>query len=66
MEWCLNEYQTPANIATSGEAPRVVRGGSWDDNQWFARCAYRNWNLPTDFFNELGFRVVLSLANPAS
>jgi hypothetical protein len=65
-EWCLNEYGKPTNIALSGNAARVVRGGSWNYLREFARCAYRLRNFPADFSYLLGFRVVLSLANPAS
>jgi formylglycine-generating enzyme required for sulfatase activity len=45
------------------EGRRVVRGGSWSDNQWDARCAYRGGYAPGNFNGDLGFRVVLSLAN---
>ena len=45
-----------------GENRRVVRGGSWNNNQRNARCGYRNRNIPTNFNNNLGFRVVLSIA----
>jgi len=38
---------------------RVVRGGSWNNNQRNARCAYRNRNIPDNFNNNLGFRVVV-------
>lgn len=34
-----------------------VRGGSWNDNQRNARCAYRNRNVLVNFNNNLGFRV---------
>jgi hypothetical protein len=37
-----------------------VRGGSWNNPQNNARCAYRNRNEPDNFNNNLGFRVVLS------
>jgi len=40
----------------------VVRGGSWNNNQRNARCAYRNRNIPDNFNNNLGFRVVVSIA----
>jgi hypothetical protein len=40
----------------SGE---VVRGGSWNNHQDNARCAYRNRNQPDNRNNNLGFRVVL-------
>lgn len=45
---------------------RVVRGGSWDDDQWFARCACRFRDVPVGFDDSVGFRVVLSLALAAS
>jgi formylglycine-generating enzyme required for sulfatase activity len=43
---------------------RVLRGGSWSSDQRNARCAYRSWGNPADFDDDLGFRVVLSLARP--
>ena len=44
------------------QGARVLRGGSWGDNQYRARCAYRGWNIP-DFFDDfIGFRVVVSLS----
>jgi len=42
--------------------PWVVRGGSWNNNQRNARCAYRNRNIPDNWNNNLGFRVVVSIA----
>ncbi|MEH6875358.1 MAG: SUMF1/EgtB/PvdO family nonheme iron enzyme, partial [Candidatus Competibacter sp.] len=41
----------------------VVRGGSWVNDRLLARAACRNWNLPVNFNVNLGFRVVVSLAN---
>ena len=39
--------------------PRVVRGGSWYNNQVNARASYRI-NLSPDFrYNLIGFRVIL-------
>ncbi|MBP8019139.1 MAG: SUMF1/EgtB/PvdO family nonheme iron enzyme [Hylemonella sp.] len=45
-----------------------LRGGSWSSLPVFARCSYRYWTLPDDWFNFIGFRVVLSLpiSKPAS
>lgn len=45
---------------------RVVRGGSWNNNQVDARAAYRNFNNPAERNNNLGFRVVCSshIVNP--
>jgi formylglycine-generating enzyme required for sulfatase activity len=45
---------------------RVMRGGSWDLDQWIARCAYRDRFIP-DYFNYyVGLRVVVSLVNSES
>jgi len=63
-EWCLNEYDNPNHIDPYGEADRVMRGGSWVLTQKNARCASRHWLIPSLFDDGLGFRVVLSLANP--
>ena len=38
--------------------PRVVRGGSFINNDDLVRCAYRNRNGPGDRNNNVGFRVV--------
>jgi formylglycine-generating enzyme required for sulfatase activity len=62
-EWCLNEFNQPGNIGTSGFASRVVRGGSMADYEKHARCASRGRMRPSRFYNCLGFRVVLSLSN---
>ncbi|MCR4406306.1 MAG: SUMF1/EgtB/PvdO family nonheme iron enzyme [Anaerolineae bacterium] len=37
---------------------RVLRGGSWNNNERNARCACRNHNDPDNFNNNIGFRVV--------
>ncbi len=39
-------------------ARRVVRGGSWNNNQTNARAAYRNDNAPDNRNNNIGFRLV--------
>ncbi|MGH8578847.1 MAG: formylglycine-generating enzyme family protein, partial [Gammaproteobacteria bacterium] len=41
---------------------RVVRGGAWYDDRYFARCAYRYWARPDSRYGEFGFRVVLRFA----
>jgi formylglycine-generating enzyme required for sulfatase activity len=46
------------DLEASGE--RVLRGGSWSHNQYFARCAVRYRLFPVDWFNLIGFRVVVS------
>jgi len=40
------------------QARRVVRGGSWNNNQNNARAAYRNHNHPNNRNNNVGCRVV--------
>ncbi len=37
---------------------RVERGGSWDLDHWYVRCAYRSRDVPDDFDNSVGFRLV--------
>jgi formylglycine-generating enzyme required for sulfatase activity len=39
---------------------RVVRGGSFNNNERNVRCAYRNRNNPNNRNNNIGFRVVVS------
>ncbi|MBA3966210.1 MAG: SUMF1/EgtB/PvdO family nonheme iron enzyme [Nitrospirales bacterium] len=39
---------------------RVVRGGSWNNNQNNAGASYRNNNHPDNRNNNIGFRVVRS------
>jgi hypothetical protein len=64
FEWCLNEYYNPENIALSGDATRVLRGGSWDDYERLARCANRDWYPPDRWSLSRGFRVVCSVPMP--
>jgi hypothetical protein len=43
----------------------VLRGGSFNNNQNNARCAYRNRNNPNNRNRNNGFRVVVSrLSSP--
>ena len=41
---------------------RTLRGGSWNDFSRNARCAFRLRYIPDLFFNNFGFRCVVSLA----
>ncbi len=41
---------------------RVLRGGSWSDDDGNARCASRGWDAPDVFSGSIGFRLVVSLA----
>jgi formylglycine-generating enzyme required for sulfatase activity len=61
-EWCLNKFKTP-EVMHSGARDfddRVLRGGSWINDQVYARAASRNRNSPSDRVNLIGFRVVCS------
>jgi formylglycine-generating enzyme required for sulfatase activity len=41
-----------------GQVAKVLRGGSWNNNQPFVRAANRNNNEPDDTNNNIGFRCV--------
>jgi formylglycine-generating enzyme required for sulfatase activity len=47
------------DLEAACDAPRLLRGGSFSDTLFDARCACRLWFLPGSFFNFFGFRVVL-------
>jgi len=44
---------------------RVLRGGSWNNNQNNARVAGRNRNNPNNSNNNIGFRLVSTTFSPA-
>ncbi len=56
-EWCLNEYDEPENVQTSGAASRVLRGGSWFSAPLYARAARRYIDAPDGRDDDVGFRV---------
>jgi formylglycine-generating enzyme required for sulfatase activity len=41
---------------------RTLRGGSWNLDHSYARCAFRFRSIPDLFINDLGFRCLVSLA----
>ena len=61
-EWCADWYDKyPGSTATSdlfGQKGRVLRGGSFDGDAHFLRCADRISNLPGSRSLGLGFRCV--------
>jgi formylglycine-generating enzyme required for sulfatase activity len=59
-EWCRNEYHNSKNVEPGGDGARVLRGGSWDDYQDYARSEYRSFSQPRNRNNGIGFRVVVS------
>jgi hypothetical protein len=44
-------------MAGAPDSSRVLRGGSFNNNQSNARCAYRNHNNPNNRNRNNGFRV---------
>jgi formylglycine-generating enzyme required for sulfatase activity len=62
-EWCLSNYRNPS-LDAAGEdlrsmTSRVLRGGSWVNDQDLVRAAYRSYYDPNVRSYNLGFRVVL-------
>ena len=65
-EWCQDWHENFDVIsvvdpqgAAEGES-RVLRGGAWDTDYAYARCAARAGNVPSRRFVTLGFRIVLN------
>jgi formylglycine-generating enzyme required for sulfatase activity len=64
QEWCWDYYGTygqPTTNNPTGPASgstRVLRGGSWNNDASYARCAGRNSGNPTNAGNYIGFRCV--------
>ncbi len=66
-DWDKPEFKYPyspgdgrENLEAGDDIPRVLRGGSFDYDEYDARCAFRNWLNPPDWNFNLGFRVVVS------
>jgi formylglycine-generating enzyme required for sulfatase activity len=68
QDWFAKDYyqrSPPENPSGSEQGEvRVLRGGSWDLNQFFARCAYRHRNYPDYRHSLIGFRVAASPGSP--
>ncbi|MCB0074494.1 MAG: SUMF1/EgtB/PvdO family nonheme iron enzyme, partial [Caldilineaceae bacterium] len=59
-EWCLTQYNSGSNDL-NGTDVRVLRGGSWYNNNAFNfRATYRSWLNPRNWLGDRGFRVALS------
>ena len=67
-EWCRTKWQhryhgyADDNIL-KGDAARVLRGGSFNNNRYDVRCAARYYDNPNFRYNDFGFRVVVSRAS---
>jgi formylglycine-generating enzyme required for sulfatase activity len=68
-EWCgdwysLSFYRAGGGISPTGPtggSEKVLRGGSFDDDEYFCRVKYRNKNFPDRKFENYGFRCVLDV-----
>ena len=73
-EWCADSWHgsykgapTDGQVWRGGdENRRVLRGGSWNYTPGYARTANRNWNDSDVRIDNLGFRVVSSVARTFS
>jgi len=63
-DWYSSDYyqNSPADNPTGPESgsSRVLRGGSWVNVDSVLRVSYRLWNLPDNFYSDIGFRCVRS------
>jgi formylglycine-generating enzyme required for sulfatase activity len=65
-EWTSTLYEEYPYRADDGredveaDGARVLRGGSFYDDEWLVRCAFRYRDFPRDWDYRLGFRVVVS------
>jgi formylglycine-generating enzyme required for sulfatase activity len=62
LEWCLTKwresYQEEPDDAVEGNAPRVLRGGSWWGYANAVRCVSRGRSDPGLWYDDGGFRCV--------
>ena len=64
-EWTRSEYKAYPYDPEDGredldvDGSRVLRGGSWNDNRVYVRCACRYDDTPSGFGNRVGFRVCI-------
>lgn len=73
-EWCQDwfdekEYRNRKDGTLNPSGPkegryRVLRGGSFLNNRWSARCALRGWLDPDGLLRNNGFRVAASPISP--
>jgi formylglycine-generating enzyme required for sulfatase activity len=75
--WCQERHQDYAaakgdgasedkedDLDVDSKESRVLRGGSFNYHAVYARCANRNWNVPTNRFTNVGFRPASTLPCP--
>jgi formylglycine-generating enzyme required for sulfatase activity len=70
--WCQETYKPypqgkemsedkEDDVLLIGTSSRVLRGGSFYNQPSDIRCAYRNDNVPTNWYYSLGFRLARTL-----
>ncbi len=66
-EWCADDWHSNYNgapndgsawISNDDNTTKIIRGGSWNFNPAYCRCANRNGDFPRDGLNLVGVRVV--------
>jgi len=63
-EWCSDWFgDYPASPVSEPAGPisgkrRVLRGGSWYENEWYCRSASRKEDFPESRYSNYGFRLV--------
>lgn len=72
-EWCQDRFNSSyydqcqkQGVVYNPPGPdqyvvHVNRGGGWYDSPQYCRVAFRDSDDPTDRFNDVGFRLVLTL-----
>lgn len=68
-EWTASEYtedycgahSSVLNANISNDSPRVLRGGSWLNGPLRLRSAERGWLDSRSRYDDLGFRVAMTL-----
>ena len=64
-EWTCSDYvenydgsEKRCSEGQNPEASKVLRGGSWFNNAWSLRSAYRFRNIPAHRYGGIGFRLI--------
>jgi len=68
-EWCWDWYDEDYYIDSSEVSPpgpvtgyyKIVRGGSWDSDDFYLRCTARGFCSPVSYDTDIGFRVVRNI-----
>ncbi len=65
-EWCWDWYDEDYYLNSTEISPigptmgyyKIVRGGSWDSDDFYLRCTARGFAAPDNYDTDIGFRVV--------